>query len=246
VHPSLSRLDHRPWQIPGGPWVLRQRWTNLLFAHWPVKASALRSLVPPELTVQEFGGTSWVGVVPFQIESLTWRPLPNLPYFSFFPEINLRLYVEAAGKPGVWFISLDADNAAAVWGARAVFHLPYWRAAIDVHVDGRRIRYRSVRRTNPSVNFEAEYEPTAEGAVAAPGSLEHFLTERYCLYAKSSQGALRRLDIHHAPWMLQPATAQIHCNTLASGPGIHLDARQPALLHFSAEQDVVAWWPRRV
>jgi uncharacterized protein len=246
VHPSLKRLDHRPWKRPTAPWILRQRWTNLLFAHWPIKAAALSPHVPPELTIQEFDGTAWVGIVPFQIEALTWRPLPDLPYFSFFPEINLRVYVEAAGKPGVWFISLDADNAAAVWGARTVFHLPYWRAAIDVDVHGRRVRYRSVRRANRTVGFEAEYWPTGEAAVSAPGSLEHFLTERYCLYAKSPQGALRRLDIHHAPWTLQPASAEIRGNTMASTQGIHLDVGQPPLLHFSAEQDVVAWWPRRI
>src|SRR5688500_18120102 len=106
MHASLTHVSHRPWPLPSAPWVLRQRWVNLLFAHWPIATSRIRHLVPPGLTVQEFDGTSWVGIVPFRIEGLTWRLLPSLPYFSSFPEINLRLYVEAGGKPGVWFISL--------------------------------------------------------------------------------------------------------------------------------------------
>jgi uncharacterized protein YqjF (DUF2071 family) len=197
------------------------------------------------LTIQEFDGTSWVGIVPFQIEALTWRLLPSLPYFSTFPEINLRLYVEARGRPGVWFISLDADNAAAVLGAHTVFHLPYWRAAIDVRQAGQRVRYRSVRRANHAAVFDAEYGPIGSALEPRPGTLEHFLTERYCLYAWNGR-ALSRLEIHHGPWKLAPAAAEIRHNTLAAAGGLAVEVSAAPLLHFSDEQDVIAWWPHKV
>jgi uncharacterized protein YqjF (DUF2071 family) len=185
-----------------------------------------------------------VGIVPFRLEALTWRLLPALPYFSWFPEINLRLYVELDEKPGVWFVSLDADNAAAVLGARLAFRLPYWRAAIDVDDRGERVGYRAVRRSDRAMIFDARYWPIGPANEARPESLEHFLTERYCLYARSGEN-LERLEIHHLPWALQPASAEIFHNTLASLQGIPIDPGVPPLLHFSREQDVVAWWPYR-
>ena len=121
MHPALSRTDHRPWPLPSGPWRWRQCWRDLLFAHWPVPVSALRSLVPASVAIQEFDGTSWVGVVPFRMTGVMLRPLPDVPGISAFPELNLRLYVDVGGKPGVWFISLDAASSLAVWAARRFF-----------------------------------------------------------------------------------------------------------------------------
>lgn len=231
--------------MPTKSWVLRQQWLDLLFVHWPVASAKVRHLVPPSLTIQEFDGTSWVGIVPFEIEGLSWRPLPDLPYFSSFPEINLRLYVEAEGKPGVWFISLDADNAAAVFGARTAFALPYWRAKISMRREGGAVSFRSVRRRQPDTAFDVTYRPVDEPSTAAPGTLDYFLTERYCLYTVMG-GRLRRLEIDHPPWPLQRAEAEIRVNTLGSAEGVPLDMSRAPLLHFSARQDVIAWWPEVV
>ena len=231
--------------MPTKPWVLRQRWLDLLFVHWPVPSAKLRELVPPSLTIQEFDGTSWAGIVPFEIQGLMWRPLPDLPYLSRFPELNLRLYVEAEGKPGVWFISLDADNAAAVFGARAAFALPYWRAKIVMRRENSAISFRSLRRRHLDTAFDVTYRPVGEPSTATPGTLEYFLTERYCLYTVS-RDRLRRLEIDHPPWPLQRAEAEIRVNTLASTQGVPLDTSRAPLLHFSARQDVIAWWPESV
>ena len=246
VSALLDETRHRPWALPRGPWVLRQRWLDLLFVHWPVPATRVRRFVPPSLDVDEFHGTTWVGIVPFMIEELTWRFVPALPYFSSFPELNLRVYVTTGGKPGVWFISLDADNAAAVLGARTAFALPYWRASIAMNRSNHEIMFRSERRRNRKVAFETRYGATGEPMEAVPGTLEHFLTERYCLYSVYRDGGVRRLEIHHAPWRLRRADAEIQCNTLASGQGFRIDATEPPLVHFSARQDVLAWWPERV
>jgi hypothetical protein len=246
AHPAFDSVEHRPWPIPAGPWTWRQSWCDLLFAHWPVPASELRPLVPPELTVQEFEGTSWVGVVPFRMQGVMRRPLPDLPWISAFPELNLRLYVEAEGKPGVWFLSLDATNALAVWAARRFFHLPYRHARISLSGLPAKVAYRSFRSARPrGVEFVAEYQPASAPYLASPGTLEHWLTERYCLYARSPRGRLFRAEVHHPPWPLQQATATIERNDLFQPHGIQV-AGPPALLHFSRRLDVVVWSPSAV
>lgn len=246
MHPALSRLGHRPWPLPPGPWTWRQTWADLLFAHWPVPAADLRPLVPPELEVQELEGTSWVGVVPFRMRGVMRRPLPDLPYFSAFPELNLRLYVERDGKPGVWFLSLDAANAVAVWAARRFFHLPYFHARIRCRRQGDGIGFDSFRLAGPrGLRHRSRYRPVGKPYEAEAGTLEHWLTERYCLYARSPRGELYRAEVHHKPWPLQRAEAEILDNGLLAPHGLSVEG-PPALLHFSRRIDVVVWSPERI
>jgi uncharacterized protein YqjF (DUF2071 family) len=245
MHPALRRTDHRPWPLPRGPWLMRQSWRDLLFAHWPVPAARLRALVPPSLAIQEHGGTSWVGLVPFRMAGVSARLVPDVPGLSAFPEMNLRLYVEHEGKAGVWFISLDAANRPAVWGARRFFHLPYFNADMEVREERGRVTYRSERRAGARVVFRGSYGPTSDVFAARPGSLEHFLTERYCLFAQTPTGAIVRADIHHGPWPLQTAEADIVENTVGDAQGVALSG-PPPLLHFSRRNDVVNWLPKLV
>ena len=210
MHKAFLRVDHRPWALPRGRWLWRQSWEDLLFAHWPVAASVLQPLVPEGLRIQEYDGTSWVGVVPFRMSGVMRRPLPDLPGLSAFPELNVRLYVEHDGKPGVWFLSLDARNRLAVWAARRFFHLPYFHARMSCEPAGRGLRYVSERIGGPPpAHFRASYEPTGTTYEARPGTLEHFLTERYCLYARAQSGELFRAEVHHRPWPLSAAEAEI-------------------------------------
>lgn len=204
-------------------------------------AAALRSFVPDSVTIEEFDGTAWVGLVPFRMAGVMRRPLPDLPWVSAFAELNLRLYVEVGGKAGVWFISLDAANPLAVWAARRFFHLPYFNAAMNVTRVGERIRYRSVRNASAKrVAFAATYWPTSSACESRRGTIEHFLTERYCLYTQRPDGTLLRADVHHFPWPLQTAAAEIEENTIGHAQGIPLDG-PPALLHFSRQLDVAVW-----
>ncbi len=203
-------------------------------------ASVLQPLVPEPLEVQEFDGTSWVGVVPFRMQGVMRRPLPDLPYFSAFPELNLRLYVEHDGKPGVWFLSLDAANVVAVWAARRFFHLPYFHSRITMDGLPERVDYVCKRLSIKGVDFEARYEPSSAPYESQPGSLEHWLTERYCLYAQSPRGRIFRAEVHHEPWPLQRAEAEISKNELLEPHGLSLDG-PPQLLHFSRHIDVVVW-----
>jgi uncharacterized protein YqjF (DUF2071 family) len=246
MHPALRRIDHRPWALPQRPWSWRQSWCDLLFAHWPIPAETLRPLVPTSLAVQEFEGTSWLGVVPFQMRGVMRRPLPDLPWISEFPEVNLRLYVEHGGKPGVFFLSLDAANPLAVWAGRTLFHLPYARAKMSVDIAPDGVRYRSVRLGSAMpVVFDAVYHAASAPYEALPGSLEHWLTERYCLYAQSPRGTLYRGEVHHVPWPLQTATLDLHENDLLAPHGLSV-SDPPALVHFARRLDVVLWSFERV
>lgn len=232
---------HRPWPPPRTPWVLSMRWEKLAFLHWPVPPEPLGALLPPGLELETFEGRAWVGVTPFRMSRVRARLTPPLPRVSAFPELNVRTYVSAGGKPGVWFLSLDAGNPLAVRAARIVFGLPYFDAEMAIRrAEGGRIGYTSERR-DEDARFGATYVPTGPADHAEPGSLEHFLVERYCLYARKG-GRLLRGEIHHAPWPLQPAEAVVHANTVGLPVGLDLEG-PPPLVHYAERLDVVAWLP---
>jgi uncharacterized protein len=238
--------SHRPWPPPSGPWVLAMRWTDLAFLHWPVAYETLRPLIPGELELETREGEAWLGITPFLMSKVRGRFTPALPGVSRFPELNTRTYVSANGKPGVWFFSLDAGSTLAVKAARWGFGLPYHNASMAVARREGGIAYRCVRANaeGKRPRFEASYRPTGPVAPPEPGSLEHWLTERYCLYSVR-RGELYRGEIHHAPWPLQAARVDVAENTMADPLGLRLDP-EPPLVHFSRELDVVAWLPSRV
>jgi uncharacterized protein len=246
MHPALKCLNHRPWALPAGPWIMAQHWHDLLFAHWPVPVEAMRRLVPPELELDCFEGRSWIGIVPFRMAGVRLRATPAVPWLSAFPELNVRTYVTIGGKPGVWFFSLDAANRVAVEVARAWFHLPYFRAAMSLSARGTEIAY-SLRRKDirgQGERFEASYAGEGETFHADRGTLDYFLTERYCLYARRGDGTILRGEIHHAPWKLQRARASVSVNTMAESLGVPL-VEEP-VLHFSRLQEVMVWSPQRI
>jgi uncharacterized protein YqjF (DUF2071 family) len=237
---------HRPWPAPASPWVMRQKWHDLLFTHWPVAAQDLRPLIPRALELETFDGTAWVGVVPFHMSGIRFRGLPPVPGLSAFPELNVRTYVRSGTKPGVWFFGLEAASAVAVWAARRWFHLPYFRARMSVENADHAILYESHRthRGAPEADFRATYRPTGEVSCAQRGTLEYFLTERYCLYA-AAHDRIFRGEINHLPWPLQPAEVEVEINTMAASHGIALSNAKP-LLHFARYQDVKIWSLARV
>jgi uncharacterized protein len=242
---ALGRLDHRPYPPPEGGWALSMHWHDLLFMHWPVSPDLLCSLIPPALDLDTFDGSAWLGVVPFRMSGVRPRYLPSVPRVSDFPELNLRTYVTAGGRPGIWFFSLDAHNPLAVRLARATFHLPYFDAEMSCRTSGDTVDYRSVRthrRAYPT-RFAARYRPT--GAPVEAGELERFLTGRYCLYAANSAGRLLRGEIHHDDWPLQPAEAEVSELEMTGQIGLELPDTEP-LLHFARRLEVVAWAPRKV
>jgi uncharacterized protein YqjF (DUF2071 family) len=240
--PPLTQTEHRPWPLPNGPWVMTQVWHDLLFAHWPLPAEALRRAVPAALELDLFEGQAWLGVVPFGMARVFPRGAFPVPWLSRFLELNVRTYVRHGAKAGVYFFSLDAANPAAVAIARRWYQLPYFNAAMTLRRAGEWRHYRSYRthRAAPPAEFQARYQPCGPVLRAQPGSLEHWLTERYCLYTVGRRGEVYCGEIHHAPWPLQPAEAEIEANTMASPHGLALPDTAP-LLHFAQRLETLEW-----
>ena len=227
---------------------MKQVWHDLLFAHWPVGVEELRALIPAQLEIDTFGRQAWLGVVPFRMSGVRARGTIAMPRLSRFPELNVRTYVVRDGKPGVWFFSLDAANRLAVWAARAAFHLPYFLAEMKCDEHSGWIDYASerARREGSPALLAGRYRPIGETFAARPRSIEHFLTERYCLYTADKDGRIIRCEIHHRSWALQLAEASFRENTMAAAAGVEIPDAPAELLHFSRRQDVLVWTPERV
>jgi uncharacterized protein YqjF (DUF2071 family) len=244
---SVARdVEHRPFPRPAEPWVMTMSWLDLAFLHWEVDPQALRALVPAALPLDLYRGRAFLGVVPFRMAHVKPRALPDVPGISAFCELNVRTYVSLEGRPGVYFFSLDATQPLAIWGARTFFHLNYLKAEMACERRGDVVEYRSVRtdRRGPPGRFRARYRPTGPSFVAAPGSLEEFLTERYCLYSVDGDGRPFRGDIQHGRWPLRPGACEIEEDTVVPVPLERPIERSGApLVHFVDGIDVVGWWP---
>jgi uncharacterized protein YqjF (DUF2071 family) len=244
---SLDQTLHRPWPLPTGRWAMTQRWNDLLFAHWPMRIAEIEALLPEGLEADVFQGSAWIGVVPFWMDKIKVRGLPMIPGASQFPELNLRTYVRdtRTGTPGVYFFSLDAGSLMAVIVARSLFHLPYYWAQMSLEPRGEREFSYYCRRllSGKPMRFAARYRglgPTRKLAQSRPGTIEYFLTERYCLFTRDALGRLLRADIHHVPWPLEEAEAEISQNDLAEHIGLKLPDTAP-LLHYSRHLAVYVW-----
>ena len=244
MHPLLTVTAHRPWPLPRGPWIMTQTWHELLFAHWPLPPQVLRPLVPAQLPLDAYEGQCWLAVTPFHMSDVRPRGLPAIPGFSSLPELNVRTYVKLGEKPGVYFFSLDAGTLSAVFAARSFYRLPYYYARMKVDVTPEEIGCHSLRRVPANAEFRARYRPAGPFQLRAAGSLEHWLTERYCLYTTTGRSVFRA-EIHHLPWPLQDAEGEIQVNTMAAAAGITLPGVTP-LLHFSRKLDVLVWPLHRV
>ncbi|MFB5760891.1 YqjF family protein [Paenibacillus medicaginis] len=240
--------DHRPFELPEDPWVMKQVWNKLLLAHWPVRQEELLPCIPDGLELDLWEGEAWLSLIPFYITGLRLRGTPPVLWLSRFAELNVRTYVTCGGKPGIFFFSLDAERRLAVETAR-LLHLPYMYARMFVGRENDWITYRSERRDRrgrPAV-FEALYRPAGgEKFTAQPGTLLYWLTERYRLYAADGAGKLYAGDIHHIPWELQEAELRIRRNTMAEAHGIYPRSQQPALISFAERQETLFWPIRRL
>lgn len=239
MHPLLRDTDHRPWPLPPGEWKWRQSWLDLAFLHYRVDGAQLRRRLPRGLHLQEFDGTAWVAVVPFRMAGVMRRPLPDLPFLSSFPELNVRTYVEADGKPGVWFLSLDAASWPVVLAGRRLYGVPYFHARIRQAWSGGWVEYACVRRGG-AARFRGRYRPTTEPFYPRRGSFEHWAAERYCLYSQLAGAGIARTDVHHLPWPLQGAEAEVLEDSVLAAAGIDPLDRRPRC-HFSTGVDVLTY-----
>ena len=230
---------------PDQPVLLLQNWNHLLFLHWEVPAGELQRLVPPELTIDTFDGKAYAGLVPFTMTGVRPVLTPPLPWISDFHEINVRTYVHRNGRdPGVWFFSLDASSAIAVAAARALYKLPYFHSHMSFRVSKDPVpiidftSQRNDPRGQSPANSHIRYQPM-EGIVtkASPGTIEHFLIERYILYSIDDEHRLHRARVHHQPYPVQRADVLELDETLIWAAGIRRSEATP-LRHYVAEVKV--------
>jgi uncharacterized protein YqjF (DUF2071 family) len=250
-HDTIDRIS--PTLEPDQPVLLHQNWHHLLFLHWEVPVAELQALLPLRLTADTFEGKAYVGLVPFTLSGVRPVLVPPLPWISAFHEINVRTYVHLDGRdPGVWFFSLDASSGIAVAAARAAYHLPYFGADIDFHVhpgampsidfDSRRTDERGAMPADCHVRYQPGEGPAAP---AAPGTLEHFLVERYILYAEDDRRDLHRARVHHQPYPVQRVDVSGLRETLIWAAGIKR-SEQPAYAHYASEVNVKVYPLERV
>lgn len=221
--------DHRPVELPPlrRP-VMRQTWRDVSFAHWPVDPDRLRRLVPRGLAIDEFDGTAWVSLVGFEMQDLRIPGLPPIPTTHRFPEFNVRTYVTGRHGPGVWFFSLDTPNRLPTVVARLAFALPYCIAGVR-STHSPTLHSWSVERRWPG-RERGSLSIVARDAIAEPTALDHFLTARWRLYARTRIGdRLLTAPVHHERWPLHdadllevdPSIAGGLADTLTGTPLLH-------------------------
>lgn len=252
TEPGIDRLS--PCRRPVGRCLMYHRWSWLLFLHWEVPAESLRRLIPDELELDTFEGRALVGLVPFTMSGIRPRGLPAVRRLSDFHETNVRTYVHYRGRdPGVWFFSLDAAQPIAAGLGRWLFRLPYSYARMSL--DGRRSRGEPSDRTDPCERWivheterralgprpavaRVRYRPIGRPSPAVPGTLDHFLVERYLLYARGAGGGLLRLAVHHEPYPLQAVEVAECEETLIAASGIVRPETPPPFAHFARSVSV--------
>ena len=238
---SLRETEHRPWPLPTGRWLIAQTWEDVLFAHWRVPAADVQQLLPEGLTVDELDGSAWLGFNAFRVESVRLHGALPVPWVSSFPQLNVRTYVTAGRKPGIWFFSLDTPSALAVETARLVYRLPWRQSRLTIGARGSRLDYSTTRGGGKA--FSARVSPGGGAEPAAPGSLEHFLVERYCLYLREGRH-LARAELHSRPWLLERAAGAVDLNTMVP-TGLELPD-EPPVLHVARVQDALSWATQRL
>ena len=219
----LLRARVRPTRRP----VMRQRWDDLFFLHWAYAAETIQSRLPAGLTVDTFEGKAYLGVVGFRMNAVRPLGLPALPWLSYFNELNVRTYVrDASGEPGVWFFSLDCDRAPAVVIARAGFGLPYEHAAMSFGPG----LAQSCRRQGEQETARYAWSAVSSPQIAAPGSLEFHLAERYSFFSVRG-GRLVRGQVHHAPYELSSTDTAAWSDLPLRWDGFDVGGRPPDLAH---------------
>ncbi len=240
---AVRQTEHRPWPLPERPWLLGQTVKDVLLAHWRVPAEQLRALLPEGLELDLHEGEAWLGVTPARVTGVRMRGTLPVPLVSSVLELGVRTYVTADDRPGLWLFSVDVSSPLAAEAGRRLLGLPLRRARMSTRQHAGWVEFESARSDAPRpFVLSGRFRASGPAEVPEPGSLEHFLVERYCLYVPGRTGQPpRRVEIHHAPWPLQPAEAELELDTVAPD-GLHPGEEEP-LLHFVGRHDLLLWAP---
>ncbi|WP_160118374.1 YqjF family protein [Bacillus sp. V59.32b] len=229
MYKEFKELEHRPYALPSSPWVLTQVWRDLLFMHYPLSPDLIKSYIPRRLELDTFQNEAWISIIPFRITNMRARGLPPIPFINSYLELNVRTYAIYKGIPGIYFFSLDADHPLAVLGGRTVTGLPYKQATMSYQKNGKDIEFAS-HRIDGSEKLKVSYRTGPILFEPLPGSIDHWLLERYCMYSCRGDVLLRG-DIHHDKWKVTTAESSTKTNTMVSFlPG------EPPLLHYSSRR----------
>ncbi|MFG3349441.1 DUF2071 domain-containing protein [Streptomyces sp. NPDC048018] len=213
--------------------IFRQRWTDLVFVHWEVSPDVVAGLFPPGTRPDVLDGKTYVGLVFFGMRDLRLARGPVLPFAGRFEEINVRLYsVDAAGRRGVLFLSLDCDRLLPVIAANGMFRLPYRWASARCDRFEERILY-AVRRRQSRRGPRSRLWAAVEGEERGPNALENFLTARWGLHARA-WGRTYYWPLYHEPWRFQDAALLLLEDELVeAATGLTVAASSPASLLYS-------------
>lgn len=238
----LNDIIHRPYPLPSKNWIMRQTWKNVLFLHWPIPLEKLRPHIPTSLQIDTYKGTAWLGIILFVLEGIYPFGLSSISLTPKFPEINVRTYVTYNGKPGIYFLSIDVDNWASLKIAKHWYHLPYHSAHISFQKEGESFHCHSVRRENRNdpLSFHCKYASVSDVYAPKEGTLDHWLTERYCFYSSNNGVSIYCGEIHHQPWPLQKAKIELVNHTLFTPFHFDLPEEKP-VIHFSPGVDSLMW-----
>jgi uncharacterized protein len=242
VDVGLNRLAMR--SRPDGSAVMEQRWEKILFLHWPVPEVVIRSLVPAPLEIDTFDHSGWMGITPFRLTRLRIPPMPVIPGFDAFNELNVRTYVHYQGMPGIYFLSLDASKLIPAVAARIFYQLPYFSAEIDYSDLEGAYTFRMKRDLDPDAGFRANWRRGVRLRAPDTESLAFFLIERYGFFAVTGN-TVSLTRAYHSPWILEEAMVENCESTLHKGLGMPELTTTP-LTHFSDGVDVQLWPPTLV
>jgi hypothetical protein len=230
---------------------MAQEWHHVLFLHWRADPEALRSLIPAPLDIERRDGSAWVTALPFAMRRLRPRGLPALPWFSSFPQLNLRTYVTLGGRPGVFLLRVALSSRLAATIGRTIFHLPCVRARLTLRKEGeswlfscRRRPGRLAGECERPLSLSVRYRPEGIPFRPAPGTLEHWFSERFCYYSVGRDGGIDRGEIDHPPWLLQTARVEAVEGSWPELIGTGDDGA-PAHAYYSRRQKAFAWRPER-
>ena len=231
----LQTVSHRKWPLPIKSWSYYQEWNKALFLHWRVPADTLQQLLPSGLTLDTFENEAWISIVAFTMEKIRPKNLPSFSPVSHFHEINIRTYVIHNGKPGVYFLNIEAEKQLSAVISKMLSGLPYEKAKMKRNHQNE-IQTYSSNQKKKGFEFAANYQ--VSNNTISKSELDLWLTERYCLYLDKG-GENYLYEIHHLPWELQEVRiSDIHTNYQIGSIDLN---RKPDLIHYSKGIDVIAW-----
>lgn len=223
----------------GSTAILQQRWSEVTFLHWRVDPAMVAPYMPAGCSPDVIDGSTWVGLIGFQMSKSSFFGSPSIPWLGNFPEVNVRLYsIDERGHRGVVFLSLEASHIIPVLIARAAFGLKYQWASMKLERRDGKVAYLTKRHGQPDAASHMIVRPSenaASNAEIATDPIATFLTARWGFH-ESHRGHTIYCRNHHEPWALQHAELLYLNDGLLAAAGFKgLAERAPDSVLYAAE-----------